>query len=453
MSATRSQRLLDRQFTTDEMRAVFSDHGRLQGMLDFEAALARAEGMSGAIPASAVWAIVECCRAEAFDVGALAAAAAPAGNPAIPLVKELTTLVAAADPDAARYVHWGATSQDAMDTGLVLQLRSALECLARDLERLSRALASLARAHAATPLAGRTWLQQGPPVTFGLKAAGWLSAIERHRARLAQTRERVLALQFGGAVGTLAALGEHAEATAAALANELELALPELPWHAQRDRFAEVATTLGLVVGTLGKIARDVSLLAQTEVGEATEPSAPGRGGSSTMPHKRNPVASAIVLAAAVRVPALVSTMLGAMVQEHERGLGGWHAEWDTLPEICTLTAGALAQTVATIEGLRVDASRMATNLESTRGLNLAEAVSVELGRQVGRQAAHELVERACERAVNEGKHLSEVLAADAKVTAHLSRAAIDRLLDPRRYTGQAETFVARALAQAEGKP
>jgi 3-carboxy-cis,cis-muconate cycloisomerase len=193
-------------------------------------------------------------------------------------------------------------------------------------------------------------------------------------------------------------------------------------------------------------------LLAQTEVGEAAEPSAPGRGGSSTMPHKRNPVASAVVLAAATRVPALVATMLGAMVQEHERGLGGWHAEWETLPEICTLTAGALAQTIAIVEGLRIDASRMAANLEVSRGLNLAEAVSIELGRHVGRQTAHELVERACDRAMNEGKHLSEALAADAKITAHLSPAAIDRLLDPRRYTGQAEAFVARALAQAGDK-
>ena len=453
MSATRSQRLLDCQFTTEEMRAVFSDHGRLQGMLDFEAALSRAEAHTGAIPASAASVIVECCRAEAFDVETLAAAAASAGNPAIPLVTELTALVAERDTEAARYVHWGATSQDAMDTGLVLQLRRALECFERDLERLSRALASLARAHAATPLAGRTWLQQGPPVTFGLKVAGWLSAIERNRSRLGQARERVLALQFGGAVGTLAALGEHAEATAAALAGELRLALPALPWHAQRDRFAEVATLLGLVVGSLGKIARDISLLAQTEVAEAAEPSAQGRGGSSTMPHKRNPVSSAVVLAAATRVPPLVATMLGAMVQEHERGLGGWHAEWETLPEICTLTAGALAQTLATIEGLRVDAPRMAANLEITRGLILAEAVSIELGRYVGRQAAHGLVERACERAANEGRPLSEVLAAEAEVSAHLSRAAIDRLLDPRRYTGQAEACVARVLAQAGGQP
>jgi len=447
VSATRSQRLLDRQFTTEEMRTVFSDHGRLQGMLDFEAALARAEAQSGAIPHSAGTVISACCRAESFDVETLAAAAASAGNPVIPLIKELTAQVAERDAQAARYVHWGATSQDAMDTGLVLQLRSAIELLARDLQRLSRALALLARTHAATPLAGRTWLQQGPPVSFGLKAAGWLSAIERHRSRLGQTRTRVLALQLGGAVGTMAALNEHADATMAALAKELELALPELPWHTQRDRFAEMATTLGLIVGTLGKIARDVSLLMQTEVGEAAEPAAPGRGGSSTMPHKRNPVASAVVLSAALRVPPLVATMLAAMVQEHERGLGGWHAEWQTLPEICTVAAGALANTVAMIEGLQIDSSRMAANLDLTRGLIMAEAVSIELAKYIGRRAAHALVERACERCVSGNKPPREVLAADAEVTAHLSVAAIDLLLDPRRYLGHAQAFVERALA------
>jgi 3-carboxy-cis,cis-muconate cycloisomerase len=244
-------------------------------------------------------------------------------------------------------------------------------------------------------------------------------------------RLRVLVLQFGGAVGTLAALGTYAQATAAALARDMGLALPDLPWHSQRDRVAEVATTLGLIVGTLGKIARDVSLLMQTEIGEASEPTARGRGGSSTMPHKKNPVGSAVMLAAATRVPALVATMLSAMVQEHERGLGGWHAEWETLPEICRLTAGALAQGIAIIEGLEIDAENN-TNLEATRGLTLAEAVSIALSPHLGRLAAHELVERACAQAVRERKHLREVLAADQRVTAHLSVADIDRLLDPR---------------------
>jgi 3-carboxy-cis,cis-muconate cycloisomerase len=452
VSGRRSRRLLDSLFATETMRDIFSDRGRLQAMLDFEAALARAEASAGIISSAAAAAIGAQCRAELFDVEALATATAQAGNPAIPLVKSLTALVAARDADAARYVHWGATSQDAMDTGLVLQLRAALSAVDKDLARLSAALAALAKAHAATPLAGRTWLQQGPPVTLGLKAAGFLSAVERHRVRVRDLRRRAAVVQFGGAVGTLAALGEHGLDVAAALARELQLALPDVPWHAQRDRIAEAATTLGLLVGTLGKLARDVSLLMQTEVGEAAEPSAPGRGGSSSLPHKRNPVASASILSAATRVPALVSVMLAAMVQEHERGLGGWHAEWETLPEICALTGGALAQAIAMIEGLQVDASRMASNLELTRGLILAEAVAMALADKLGKAQAHALIEEASARALAERKSLRESLAADARVTAHLSAADLERLLDPRNYLGQAQALVARALAARNGE-
>jgi 3-carboxy-cis,cis-muconate cycloisomerase len=443
----RSQRLLDPLFTTAAMRGIFSDHGRIQGLLDFEAALARAEARSSLLSDAAAATIGAQCRAELFDVDALAAQTAQAGNPAIPLVAALTARVAAADPQAARFVHWGATSQDAMDTGLVLQLRRALSAIAAELARLSTALAELATRHVHTVLVGRTWLQQGPPLTLGLKAAGALSAIERHRVRVRAVRERVATLQFGGAVGTLAALGEQGLDIAAALAAELKLALPDVPWHTQRDRFAEVATTLGLVVGSLGKLARDVSLLMQTEVGEASEPKAPGRGGSSTMPHKRNPVGSAVVLAAAARVPGLVSVMLAAMVQEHERGLGGWHAEWDTLPEICTLSAGALAQTIAIVEGLEVDPARMAANLDLTGGLILAEAVAMALAAKLGKMKAHQLLEEASARAERDHKPLHEVLAADSRVTAHLSAADLARLLDPRGYTGQAERLVARVLA------
>ena len=452
MNARRSTRLLDSLFTTETMRDIFSDHGRLQAMLDFEAALARAEVTAGVVPPAAASAIAGRCRAELFDVDALAAEAALAGNPAIPLVKALTALVTAHDAEAARYVHWGATSQDAMDTGLVLQIRAALSVIENDLERLSGALAALAKTHAATLLAGRTWLQQGPPVTLGLKAAGFLSAVERHRARVRDLSGRVAVVQFGGAVGTLAALGDRGLDVAAALARELKLALPDVPWHAQRDRVAEVATTLGLIVGTLGKLARDVSLLMQTEVGEAAEPSAPGRGGSSTLPHKRNPVASAAMLAAAARIPALVSVMLAAMVQEHERGLGGWHAEWETLPEICTLTGGALAQAVTMVEGLQVDAARMASNLGLTRGLVLAEAVAMALGDKLGKPRAHALIEELSARAVSENRPLRDVLAADARVTAQLSAADLERLLDPRNYLGQARALVARALAARNGE-
>jgi len=452
LNARRSQRLFDPLFTTERMREIFSDHGRVQSMLDFEAALARGQASAGVIPAAAAAAIEAQCRAELFDVEALAAATTQAGNSAIPLVKALTALVAAADADAARYVHRGATSQDAMDTGLVLQVRSALNANDADLERLSAALAALAETHASTALAGRTWLQQGPPVTLGLKAAGFLSAIERHRERLAELRSRVLTLQFGGAVGTLAASGERGLDVATALGRELGLAVPDVPWHTQRDRVAEVATTLGLLVGTLGKLARDVSLLMQTEVGEASEPSAAGRGGSSTMPHKRNPVSSAVILAAAARVPALVSVMLSAMVQEHERGLGGWHAEWETLPDICTLTAGALAQAIAIVEGLQIDPARMAANLDLTHGLILAEAVAMALGEQVGKARAHAIVEEASAQAISGRRPLGDVLAADARVAAHLSARDLERLLDPRNYLGLAKRLIGRALAARRGE-
>ena len=439
--------LLGSLFGSLAVGAIFSDHGRLQGMLDFEAALATAEARVGVIPAAAAPAISAKCRAELFDPTALAQATARAGTPAIPLVKQLTALVAVDAPDAARFVHWGATSQDAMDTGLVLQLREALVPIGSDLAGLAEALAALAAAHKLTLLPGRTWLQHALPVTFGLKAAGWLDAVERHRIRLATLQPRLLALQFGGAAGTLAALGDRGLAVAAALAEELRLTLPDIPWHTERDRLAELAMTCGMIVGTLGKIARDLSLLMQTDVGEAFEPAGEGRGGSSTMPHKRNPVTSAVVMAAATRAPGLAATLLASMVQEHERGLGGWQAEWVALPELVVLTAGALSQMADTMANLEIDAERMQANLGVTQGLMMAEAVSLALGATLGRLAAHERVEAACRRAVAEGRHLRHVLAEDAGVTAQLDSQDFDRLFDPRNYLGAAVALVERVLA------
>jgi 3-carboxy-cis,cis-muconate cycloisomerase len=446
MTTGPSSELLASLFGSAEASALFTDGARLQGMLDFEAALARAEAQRGVIPASAAPVIAGKCRADLFSIVDLAWPTARAGTPAIPMVARLTALVAADDPEAARYVHWGATSQDVMDTGLVLQLRRFLALLEADLARCAAALARLAQAHQATTLVGRTWLQHALPVTLGLKAAGWLDAIERHRARLGEVAGRALVLQFGGAAGTLAALGDRGLEVAEALAGELSLALPPLPWHAHRDRVAEVATTLGLLVGSLGKIARDLSLLMQTDVAEAFEPAGEGRGGSSTMPHKRNPVTAAVVLAAATRAPGLVATLLAAMVQEHERGLGGWHAEWEALPTLCVLAAGALRQTTETIEGLELDPARMRENLEATRGQILAEAVTMALGSRIGRLAAHELVEHACHRAAATRRHLREVLAEDPVATRHLTPADLDRLFDPLNYVGSAAAFVERVL-------
>lgn len=448
MSVQKSSQLLDPLFTTGRMHDIFSDRSRLQAMLDFEATLARAEASLGVIPSKAAGAIAAQCRAELFDAEALARATAAAGNLAIPLIKELTARVAQNDKEAAGFVHWGATSQDVIDTGLVLQLRAALDATDAETGALADSLARLAETHKRTPLAGRTLLQQALPVTFGLKVAGWLSAIERHRARLREIRPRALALQFGGAAGTLAALENRGMDVAAALSKALNLALPELPWHTQRDRVAEVATMFGLLTGTLGKIGRDIALLMQTEVGEVFEPAGADRGGSTTMPHKRNPVGSVVAQAAAQRVPALVSTMLAAMVQEHERAAGGWHAEWETLPEICRLTAGALAHIREIVNGLEIDPARMRENLDATHGLIYAEAITMALAKHIGRAPAYQVIEKACRRAVDEKRPLREVVAQDPQVKPYLSATELDRLFDPSNYFGSAVQLVERVLAQ-----
>ncbi|WP_341523586.1 3-carboxy-cis,cis-muconate cycloisomerase [Pseudomonas sp. G.S.17] len=442
--------LFDAYFTQPAMGKVFTDQGRLQGMLDFEAALARAQASIGLIPAEVVADIEAACRAELFDFNELAIAVGNAGNSAIPLVKALGKKIAARNPVAERYVHMGATSQDSMDSGLILQLRQALQLLEIDLGKLADALAQQARRYALTPLAGRTWLQQATPVTLGMKIAGWLGAVTRHRQRLMEIKPRLLSLQFGGASGTLAALGEQGFAVAEALARELQLTLPEQPWHTHRDRLVEFASLLGMIAGSLGKIGRDISLLMQTEVGELFEPAAAGKGGSSTMPHKRNPVGAAVMIGASVRAPGLVATMLAAMAQEHERSLGLWHAEWETLPELCCLVSGSLQHALQVIPELDVDAARMLENLDSTKGLVLAEAVSIALAKRLGRDAAHHLIEQCCRSAVEQGTHLRQVLGQHPQVSAELSSTELDHLLDPANYLGQAGRWVERAVAEHE---
>ena len=445
--------LTSSMFSTDAMQQLFAPEAGVQRMLDFEVALARAEARCGVIPATAAEPIARHCDAAQIDLQALAKGAGGAGNLAIPLVRQLTRRVAETDAEAAKYVHWGATSQDVIDTGLVLQLRDALDLIDADLAQLAGTLAQLARAHKDTVMVGRTWMQHALPVTFGLKAAGWLDGLSRHRQRLAESRARALALQFGGAAGTLASLGDKGLRVAAALAEELGLPLPAMPWHTQRDRVTEIAVVLGMLTGSLGKIARDISLQMQTEVGELAEPVAEGRGGSSTMPHKRNPVGCAAALTAAVRVPGLVATMLAGMVQEHERALGGWQAEWDTLPEIVELCAGALRQMRDVVGDLQVDVARMRANLEATHGLIMAEAVTLALGSAIGRMEAHHLVERACRTAVDSSRHLRDVLKQDRDVSARLGAQDIDRLLDPTGYTGAARAFVDRVLEQHLRRP
>jgi 3-carboxy-cis,cis-muconate cycloisomerase len=444
--------LFDELFAFAELQQILSDESRIQRMLDFEAALAKAEARAGLIPEQAGRKIVEHCRVDQIDLSSIAKHAAQAGNLAIPLVKSLTEAVAKQDKDAASFVHRGATSQDVIDTALVLQLRDVFTLLDKDLVCLSQTLAALADQHRTTSMVARTWMQQALPTTFGFVVAGWLDTILRHRQRLAECRPRILSLQFGGAVGTLAAFAGRGPEVAKALAETLQLS-PATPWHAHRDRVAEAATFLGLLTGTLGKIARDISLHNQTEVAELFEPPVQGRGGSSTMPHKRNPVTSAIVLQAATRVPGLVSTILSALPQEYERGLGSWHAEWETLPEILRLAGGALHHLTEMLPALEVDREQMRRNLDATHGLIFAEAVSMALANHMGKMPAHMHVERAAQKARAENRHLKDVLREDASLRGHLSPADLDNLFDATNYLGSAEQFVHQVLARARDFP
>ena len=441
--------LLSTLFSTPEMDHVFSDAEQVQHMLRFEWALSAALEdcqLASAHSADPLLKLLATPFLTSDRADILRQAAASAGNIAIPFVKLLTATVAEQNPESASFIHTGATSQDVLDTALVLQLRAGLALLRADLHNTTSRCISLASEHAGTILAGRTWLQQGPPVTLGLKFAGYAAALSRHEQRLNESETRAVQLQFGGAVGTLASLRGNGLRVSAALAKRLELPEPSLPWHAHRDNLGEVAAVLGLLTGTLGKMARDLSLAMQTEVGELFEPAGVGRGSSSTMPHKRNPVGCAVVLSAAQRVPSLVATILSAMPQEHERGLGGWHAEWETLPEIFRLTAGALCQMRQIVDGLEVDAARMAANVEMTHGLVLAESVGAALAEHTGRLAAHKIVEEASRRAVAEKRTLLSVLTEMPAVTEHLSLERLQQLLDPASYLGSAKQMIERTL-------
>lgn len=443
--------LLAPLFGSPAMEAVWSDEATVLAMLTFEAALAVAEGEAGVIPASAVAPIGAAATPGTIAPGALADAAAVAGNTAIPLVKMLTAKVAQSDPEAAKWVHCGATSQDVMDTGLVLQLREAFEVIENDLARAMAAAATLARAHRDTPMAGRTWLQQALPITFGLKMAGTLDALMRHRDRLTEAKSRILALQFGGAAGTLASLGDKGPEVARLLAARLNLSLPDMPWHGQRDRILEAAGLLAGIVATAGKLARDVALLMQTEVGEVLEPAAPGRGGSSTMPHKRNPALSATILGAAGLAPQLLAAIAAGGAGEHERFAGGWQSEWLALPELARLTGGVLSRLAELLEGLEVRPERMRANLDATGGLLMAEAVQMALAPALGRLVAHDRIEAACRRAVGEGRALLDVLAEDEEISRHAPRDRLAELLDPAGYLGAAGLFVGRVLERYAG--
>jgi len=444
-------RLIESLATTEPLADVFSDLSVLQAMLDFEVALARAEAELGIIPQSAARAIARCSRAEEHDTAALARATLRAGTPGIPVVKGLRKRVQQEDAGASDFVHWGATSQDVADTAIVLLLKKAAAILDADLARIEKALRPLAAKYRNTVMLGRTLLQPAPPLTMGLKAAGWLASVRRGRARLARAVSEGLLLQFGGASGTLATLGNRGPRVAELLAKRLRLDLPEAPWHTYRDRIAEVVCACGILTGSLGKMARDISLLMQHEVGEVSEPGGDGRGGSSTMPQKRNPIASAIALAAANRVPGLTAAFLSQMVQEHERGVGGWHAEWPTISEVIQSAGVAVASMAEVAEGLSVSPARMKDNLKSTQGTIFAEKAALLLSAKLGREAAHEALERATDPKKMRGRTLAQALAdipeaqADKKLRASLE--------DPEAYLGAAQTFTRRLSSSTRARP
>jgi 3-carboxy-cis,cis-muconate cycloisomerase len=434
--------------------AELSDRAVLQAMLDAERALAVASARAGIVPEAAAAAIAGACRADRFDPDDLGRRAEAAGNPVVPLVRDLTGAVEReAGPEAARWVHSGATSQDILDTAASLVAFRALGPVLDDLDGAARAAADLADRHRATVMAGRTLGQQALPTTFGLKAAGWLVALDEAAAGLDRLRRTRLAAQLGGAAGTLAALGPAGVEVAGHYARVLGLCEPTLPWHTDRTRVAELAGALGAAAGALGKLALDVTLLAQTEVGEVREAGGEGRGGSSTLPHKRNPVRAVLVRAAATRVPGLVATLLAAMAQEQERASGAWHAEWEPQAELLRLVGGAAARARELLEGLEVDPDRMRANLAATGGLLLTERVAGALADPLGRVAAGDLVRRLAGEAAGSGRPLREVLVADPAVRQHLDEAEVDRLLDPAGYLGAAGRLIDRALAAHRARP
>jgi len=432
-------------FASPEMAAIFSGRSMVQRMLDVEAALARAQARAGMIPQQAAAAIGAKCRVELFNLEALFHDAAEAGTPAIPLVRMLTELV---EEDTRKAVHLGVTSQDVIDTATMLQIRGGVDLLIDRLLDIAEGCATLAERHRHTPMAGRTLLQHAVPITFGLKAARWLALSTRLVRRLREVQDHTLVVQLGGAAGTLAAFGKEGPRVMEMLAHDLGLGVPDLPWHAERDRVAEVAAGLGIVAGAMAKIATDVALLAQTEVGEVTTSAsgAAGSGRSSAMPHKRNPVEATAALACSRLAIGIVPVLLGAGAQEHERAAGGWQAEWQAVPQLFRFTSGAVQWVLRAMISLQVDAERMQANLNLTHGLIMAEALTTALVPSLGRSEAFRAVQRVSDRAAQTHMNLREVAAADAQIRSALSPQALERVFDVSAYLGSTDTFIDRAL-------
>ncbi|HEX3970500.1 MAG TPA: 3-carboxy-cis,cis-muconate cycloisomerase [Stellaceae bacterium] len=431
-------------FSTEAMRRVFSDENRVQKYLDIEAALAKVQARLGIIPKDAAEEIVRHCQAGEYDFALLKKQTERIGYPVLPVVQQLVKKCA---NGVGEWCHWGATTQDITDTATVLQIREALDLVEAELKAISKALAGLAKKYRDTPMAGRSNLQQAVPITFGFKAATLLSGFDRHLERLKELRPRVLVGEFGGAAGTLASLGKDGLKVQEGLMKELGLGQPAIAWHTMRDAIAETGCFLGLVTGTLGKIATDVKLMMQTEVEEVYEPFAEGRGSSSTMPQKRNPISCNYIVACTSMVRQNVAALLDAMVEDHERSTGPWEIEWISVPEIFCLAAGALNQARFLMEGLEVDPARMRANLDLTRGLIVSEAVMMGLGPSLGRQRAHDLVYDICRKSITAKESFLDLLAADPDIAQHMKRDELAKLVDPANYLGVAGEMIDRVLA------
>lgn len=441
-------------FYQKDVTDIFSDSSLIKYMIQVEVALAQAQAQVGVIPQNAANTIAQVAEhaLDKFDFSALAVAIGLAGNIAIPFVKQLTAIVKDIDEDASRYVHWGATSQDILDTACILQCRDALNIVEAQLQHCYTTALQQAKQYRHQVMIGRTWLQQALPITLGHKLARWASAFKRDLDRIQAMKSRVLTAQLGGAVGSLASLQDQGSLVVSAFAKQLNLTVPTSTWHGERDRIVEIASVLGMIVGNTGKMARDWSLMMQTEIAELFEPTAKGRGGSSTMPHKRNPVAAASVLAAANRVPALMSSIYQSMVQEHERSLGAWHAEWLAVPEIFQLCAGALSRTGEVLQGFEVNVEHMQQNLECTNGLIMAEAVMMALAPKIGRLNAHHLVEAACKTAVAQNQHLFDVVSQLDEVKGQFSQEEIRNIFKPENYLGNIQQQIDAVLKEAQGE-
>jgi len=443
MSATGSEIFGD-IFGTAAMRRIFSDQARVQYYLDIEAALARVQARLGIIPTEAAEEIVRHCHADELDFATLKTQTERIGYPVLPVVQQLVGLCRGG---LGEWCHWGATTQDITDTAMVLQIRAALELVEEDLRAIAASLAGLAQRYRDTPMAARSNLQQAVPITFGYKMAVLLAGFDRHLARLRELRPRVLVAEFGGAAGNLSSLGADGLKVQAALCDELGLGQPDIAWHTMRDRVAEAGCFLGLVTGTLGKISMDVKLMMQTEVEEVYEPFADGRGSSSTMPQKRNPISSNYIHACTAMVRQHVAALLDAMIEDHERSTGPWEIEWVAVPAIFQLSAGALAQTRFLVGGLQVDPERMRKNLDLTGGLIVSEAVMMRLGPALGRQRAHDLVYDICRQVIATRRPFLDLLAEHDEIAAHLGRDELAWLVDPANYLGLCGEMVDRVLA------